>query len=400
MTEKADKLVYSCFRRNDGNMFRRFVLAGSVFFVLVWIMPAHAESAAQLESRLRAERQQKEELASQMEALENELEQTRAKMVGIAKDVQKNESRLQKLETRIAENEKQQEEIQKTLEQDRSQISRLILALERIRRVPPEALIARPGAPLQTAQSAMLMSNIIPRLHRHAETLRQNLETLDKVSEELKEDRREALNAAEDLKTEQNKLSSLVEKREQLYASTREDYEEREAAVREISQKAESLRDLVARLDAEEKRKEQQRNLQQQAVLKTPVPKAGQPQLPVSGMITIGYNQPDEFGAESKGLTIEGRSGALVVAPMGGTVRFAGPFKRYGNMVILEHQGGYHSLIAGLEKIDTVVGTNVSAGEPLGLLHHASNGSKPKLYFELRHKGQPVNPSTKFSGLS
>lgn len=366
---------------------------------------AHAESSSEIEKRLKAEKQQQERLAVQMREIESELESTRAKLVETARNVQKAEKSLQKLETRITENEKSQKALQEALEADRGKIAGLILALERIRRVPPEALIARPGAPLQTAQSAMLMGDIIPVLDRHAETLRVNLETLDKVTEELKQDRRDALNKADELKAEQVALGGLVEKREGLYSRTQSDYKEREAAIKEISKQAQNLRDLMARLEKEKQREAATKaaaaaSSTQKAALATPVPKTGQPQLPISGLIKIAYNQPDEFGADSKGLTIEGRGGALVVAPMGGTVRFAGPFKRYGNLVIIEHRGGFHSLIAGLGKIDTVVGHDVSAGEPLGLLHHSSNGSKPTLYYELRRNGQPVDPSTKFAGLS
>jgi len=84
---------------------------------------------------------------------------------------------------------------------------------------------------------------------------------------------------------------------------------------------------------------------------------------------------------------------------MGGIVRFAGYFKNYGNMLIIEHKNGYHSLIAGLEKIDTVVDQSVSAGEPLGNLYRTDNGKPPTLYFELRHKGKAINPARKFTEL-
>ena len=85
---------------------------------------------------------------------------------------------------------------------------------------------------------------------------------------------------------------------------------------------------------------------------------------------------------------------------MGGVIRFSGHFKNYGNMVIIEHEDGYHSLVAGLEKIDTVVGQNIIAGEPLGLLHYeGSRSDKPVLYYELRYNGKAVNPAKKFSDL-
>ena len=117
-------------------------------------------------------------------------------------------------------------------------------------------------------------------------------------------------------------------------------------------------------------------------------------------MIKTRYNEEDDFGAKSKGVSIEGYGGALIVAPMGGVIRFAGYFKNYGNMLIIEHKNGYHSLVAGLENIDTVVGQAVNAGEPLGVLHKSSSGQKPVLYYELRQNGKPVNPTKKFGDLS
>jgi murein hydrolase activator len=85
---------------------------------------------------------------------------------------------------------------------------------------------------------------------------------------------------------------------------------------------------------------------------------------------------------------------------MGGVVRYAGYFKNYGQIIIVEHQKDYHSLIAGLARIDTVVGQSVAAGEPVGVLaKSSSDGGKPTLYYELRLNGEPVNPARKFAGL-
>ncbi|WP_245986647.1 murein hydrolase activator EnvC family protein [Azospirillum thermophilum] len=81
------------------------------------------------------------------------------------------------------------------------------------------------------------------------------------------------------------------------------------------------------------------------------------------------------------------------MAPQAGSIMFAGPFKGYGQILIVEHGNGYHSLIAGLGRIDTAVGKRVAAGEPVGLM--PADGS-PDLYFELRRNGQPINPQRGF----
>ena len=87
-------------------------------------------------------------------------------------------------------------------------------------------------------------------------------------------------------------------------------------------------------------------------------------------------------------------------APMGGVVRYVGYFKNYGNIVIIEHKGGYHSLIGGFESIETAIQRQVKSGEPIGKLPSKSSyGASPSLYYELRYNGQSVDPSVKFSEL-
>ena len=130
------------------------------------------------------------------------------------------------------------------------------------------------------------------------------------------------------------------------------------------------------------------------------MPSAGRPQLPAAGSIITNYGKTDSIGAISKGITLQPSPGAIVVAPMGGIVRFSGSFLHYGRMVIIEHPKGYHSLIAGLDDINVSAGISITAGEPVGKLPTStSRGEAPTLYYELRFKGQPVDPSRTFSSL-
>ncbi len=356
------------------------------------------------DEQLKSQKAEKSVLKKQKKALEGQLSRTKKRLISVAKSVQSSEANLQHLEERIIQLEIQKKNIETVLGSDREKIAHLILALERIKRVPPEALIARPGAPLKTAQSAMLMSNIIPILDKHAQELKENLNNLDQISEALLRDKQQAIASNDKLKSEHLKIRTLIKKRESLYAQTDKNLKTREIEVKRISRQAKNLHDLVERL---EKERHAKREAERKAATKKPIrtassmmlPKMGQAQLPVSGVIRTSYGEEDTFGAPSKGTTIEGRKGALVVAPMGGIVRFTGPFKRYGNLIILEHKNGYHSLIAGFEKIDTVVGQSVNAGEPLGSLSQSAS-SRSSLYYELRHEGQPINPSIKFADLS
>lgn len=379
------------------------------------------EALKAFRSRLAAEEQQTKALARKVEELDGNINDTRTSLVDIAQAIRKNETELRDLETRIERLEEKKLEAEQRLQKDRGSISRLIVAMERIRRVPPEAMLARPETPYKNAQSAMLMRNIIPAINRHAETLRVNLETLDNITAELQKERNASLKSAENLSQRHEEMSALLDKRESLYRDMNKDLKAREARIESVSLQAKNLEDLVQRLKEEEKKEKERAvaapdfdSARLQAVvtlekpqvpraslfsLRKPQPDAGKPQLPISGIIRTRYRELDDLNARSNGLTIEGRPGSPVVAPMGGTIQFAGPFKRYGNLIIIEHAQGYHSLVAGLGKIDTVVGQTVAAGEPLGTMPNSALAVRPKLYYELRRNGQPVNPATRFSDL-
>ncbi|MCB9983951.1 MAG: peptidoglycan DD-metalloendopeptidase family protein [Rhodospirillales bacterium] len=384
---------------------RAFLL---LLVLLVPACPALAQNAPipqkkeinQLDEKLRSSKADSKALEADLKTIEKELDSTKGSLVSTAKAIQKNEKKLQNLDLKIADLEKEQKGLSAKLQNDRGSISRLILALERIRRLPPEALIVRPEAPLETAQSAMLLEEILPALHTQATELKNTLEKLQTVSRDLQDKRADVVEASKKLEAQQRELNSMVQKRRQLYASTQKDLAAQQKNIQKISAQAKNLADLVSRLDEERTRSQRAAPPSAKRLVGRPPPNPGAPRLPLPGIIKTGYNEPDIFGAPSKGLDIEGRAGALVVAPMGGIVRFAGYFKNYGNMVILEHQDGWHSLIAGLENIDTVVGQSLNVGEPLGKLHKSTSGQKPVLYYELRHKGKAVNPAKKFGDLS
>jgi septal ring factor EnvC (AmiA/AmiB activator) len=111
---------------------------------------------------------------------------------------------------------------------------------------------------------------------------------------------------------------------------------------------------------------------------------------PAQGRVVIGFGERDG-SSETRGITIQTGPGAQVIAPYDGQVVFAGPFRDYGLLLIIEHGGGYHSLLAGLERIDSAVNQTLLAGEPVGVMARPADGN-PRLYLELRQNNRPVNP--------
>lgn len=354
-----------------------------------------------LDSRLSEEKKQQKDIGQELEQVKGDLEKTRKRLVKTAKSMQENEQKLQNIDVKTQKLEDEKASLEEKLKQDSIAISKLVTALERIRRVPPQALMVRPEAPLKTAQSAMMLSDIIPVLNEKSQTLKKDLERKEDISNELAREKDKALKSIAELQKEQEEIKELLEKREALYKKTSLDFKSQQIEVQKISRQSRNLKELVSRID-ENQRRQKTRDSVRQAVLSAPaikMPDSGATRLPISGVIKTRYHDLDKFGAKSEGIRIEGRSNAIVVAPMPGIIRFAGPFKNYDNMIIIEHPDGYHSLVAGLSQVNTLVGQTVSAGEPLGTLKSTTNGSKPALYYELRYNGRAVNPAKKFSDL-
>ena len=112
--------------------------------------------------------------------------------------------------------------------------------------------------------------------------------------------------------------------------------------------------------------------------------------LPVGGKIISNYNRAKKIG-QRNGIVIETRDKAAVVSPFDGQIAFAGPFRHYGLLLIIDHGEGYHTLLAGMGSIEGTVGQLLLSGEPVGQMKSSKN-INPTLYMELRVKGSPVNP--------
>jgi murein hydrolase activator len=121
-----------------------------------------------------------------------------------------------------------------------------------------------------------------------------------------------------------------------------------------------------------------------------PAPPAGLPVyvLPASGRLVAGFVESPPGLPRSRGIVLAVRQGAQAVAPAPGRVAFAGPYRGYGSIVIIDHEGGWTSLITGLAQLDTRIGQSLVAGSPLGI----AGAGQPLMTLELRRNGEPVNP--------
>lgn len=409
-----------------------FAAAICLSFAIVSFEPADARAAESdadsakalqnLETNIEKKRLESEALKATAVKLKGELKFINTSLVEAAGRVQDQEQKVFVLETEHEKLSREARLKEVRLSERGDQFSGVVMALTRMSRVPTEALIVQPMAPEDMVRSAILLRAAVPQLERNAQLLRDDLDGLRFARARVEERRTVLDRAADALRTEQINLKKLYNRK----AATRAEAISKNRAalsqMRELAKKASSLRDLLSKI--EQSRSElaalsaggaRQTSLspptnKQNTYITAPaleggtellgsISKArGQLPFPVVGRVIGLYGQDLGSGLSRKGISIETRGGAQVISPFDGKVVFSGPFRGYGQLLIIDHGEGYHSLLAGLANIDAQLGNPVLAGEPVGTMLEATQdgGQKtddaPVLYVEFRRNNEPVNP--------
>jgi septal ring factor EnvC (AmiA/AmiB activator) len=358
-----------------------------------------APSAAQvkeLEKQAAESRARAAALAERTAKMEKELAARRKSLTDTAAQVRVGEATLSKLETEQNTLADSVDRETSALNADKARLADLTAGLVRLARIPPGGLLIAFDAPVDAARAEILLRSALNATNDAARRTEREIAQLNETDRQLEAKRRETEHQAGQLKSRQADLAALIGKREADYQQTESDRKAEEERARQIAEQAKDLRDLVARIEAQRKaeaeaarRKARQQKKAVPAVMTGHYTAAAG--LPVNGQVKIRFGQNDGLGTTSHGVTIIARPGATVTAPATGTVRFAGPFRGYREILILEHPGGYLSLIAGMSRVNAAVGAQVTAGEPIGTMDDRG-GASPELYYELRRNGQFIDP--------
>jgi septal ring factor EnvC (AmiA/AmiB activator) len=375
---------------------------------------ADQKRAAEVETKLRAEIAT---IGEDRRKLNEQLIATATRLRGV-------EGRIAETESRLGPLGETERSIRRSLEGRRTVIAEVLAALQRIGHRPPPAIIVRPEAALESVRSAMLLGAVLPEMRAETEALAGELADLVRIRKEIADERDLLAKDVAAMSDERQRMSLLVEERQRQQSETEKALEtERQRAVA-LARQVDSLRDLIAKLEhgldsagraaraaarVEEPRPgtDGKPNL---AALKDPGRLApaiaftsakGLLPLPVNGVRLRHFGAPDPIGGQERGLSIATRAGAQVTAPCDAWVVYAGPFRSYGQLLILNAGGGYHVLLAGMERISVNPGQFVLTGEPVAVMGGgsqvaailASGSSQPILYVEFRKDGTPVDPS-------
>lgn len=388
-----------------------------------------ADDIKQREQELEAAREQQkkaaelaEKLKADIAAIGQDRSKLNAQLIDIAAQVRGVETRIGDAEARLRSLDGREQQIRISLDSRRSEIVEVLAALQRAGRRTPPALLVRPEDALQSLRTAMLLGSVVPELRGRAEKLASDLGELVALRKAIATER-DALGLDRDkLNDDQTRLAALVDERQRKQSAIEKDMEAEGTRAITLSKQVDSLQGLIAKM--EQDLKSAAKAAATASLQGAPVTTNGKPNLgalkdparlspaiafasakgllafPVNGSKIRDFGGSNGSGGVEKGISLATRAGAQVTTPCDGWVVYAGPFRSYGQLLILNAGGGYHVLIAGMERISVNIGQFVLTGEPVATMGStsqvasilAATASQPVLYVEFRKDGTPIDP--------
>lgn len=260
----------------------------------------------------------------------------------------------------------------------------------------------------QMAENIRYMRSILEHDKKIFSEYDQQIEELHKLKADLERDAAKKSRIKEGIAVKKLEIEQEKSKKAAFLVQVRQDRSSYEKSLKELQANAARLQTMMVRLEALSRRKLSARHEKPGSKLKPlaelpPVPdrgfasQKGRMSLPVRGEIveTYGKHKHPDFDSYtfSKGLSISAGSGSDIRSIYDGSVIFADYFKGYGNMIIIDHGGGYFSLYAHAARILKKVGAEIARNETVATVGDSDSSRGPMLYFEIRHQGKPVDPA-------
>ena len=334
----------------------------------------------QTEQELQSSRAKAEGLTKDLAALAEERAKLNSELIEAGKRVQASEAKLSETEAKLAELTEQVNVIQNSITERKEAIVKMLSAMQRIGRTPPPALVTRRDDALAVVRSAMLLANVFPELKYQADNLSRELEGLVTVENGIRDQRDKEKSEADGLAAERASLDRLLEEKRRATAQGEAELANLRQSTAEQAQTVTDLNELIDRLDKQIAKVEiaqydaelaAERALlarEQQQALATPANESvveikpgtkvafaspdrlkpalpfeaakGSLRLPAQGRKVKRFGDTDAAGGTLKGISLQTRGEARITAPADGWVVYAGEFRSYGQLLIINAGGG------------------------------------------------------------
>jgi septal ring factor EnvC (AmiA/AmiB activator) len=385
--------------------------------------PTDADALKQRDQELEAARARERESTENQAKLKREIEARRSPRAQPAahryrRRVRGVEASIEATEGRLKPLDEQERLFQKSLDERRAVIIEILAALQRVGHQPPPALMVRPEDALQAVRMAIMLGAVLPEMRAQAEALAGDLADLLRVRDDIVAERDHLARDLAQLGHDQLRMNMLIDERQSKQSNAEQALDSERQRATDLARQVDGLKDLIGKLEANLDSANRAAHLAARAAeegrpdvaaLSDPGRLApavafaatrGRLPLPVNGVRIREFGTADGFGGNQKGVSIATRTSAQITAPCDGWVVYAGAFRSYGQLLILNAGGGYHVLLAGMERISVDLGQFVLTGEPVAVMGSGSQVSaaaaaKPKqpvLYVEFRKDGTPIDP--------
>jgi septal ring factor EnvC (AmiA/AmiB activator) len=388
----------------------------AVFLVMaLWPVITSAQQRKEVESDLAdtmealhsASKEQKT-LQARNAKLRKELGSLQEELVSITGKMQRQEQLLSELEENLQNLQTEERAKADKLLRRRHELASMVQTMLKLSRVPPEMVVAMPGDFENTMRTAKVLGLTTNTLSQQAEQISDELAEIQALQGQIKRSYRQIAAQKANLQKNESLLTAKLDEREKIQGKLLSRYEEKEKQIRNLSETSNTLKELMSQLESQHKAKKSQLALVPSVKPRTmPLrdsppeqgksprtekssPSQGKISLPAQGKIFIFYGDKTNTNDVSRGISIRTRKNAKVTAPYDGEIVYTGTFLEYGNMVIVRHAGGYHSLLAGMETIRAKLGQNVIKDEPIGEM--GRNDEQTALYMEIRKNNRPIDP--------
>jgi len=376
-------------------------------------------------------------LASEIDKLRSDRSRLNQRMIETADRIKATELRISAVEERLTNLIASEAKARSSLEKRRAVVIDVLAALQRVGGTPPPLVLADPDSALDTVRSSILLGSVIPDLKAETDALLADLSAIERIRLTASAERDGLAKDVASLVRDRQDIALLVEARQKDIAGAESKANEQAAQASALAAKSQTLKDLLGRVEGEvdsvskatrDANSASLRNEEDAKAALDPAakdarsrfaalafrdpsrlaPKVSFSELrgllpqPVNGTVVLGFNKRDPVGGVTKGITLSTRPNAIVSAPADGWVSFSGPFRTYGQLLILNAGGGYYILLAGMDRISVSLGQFVLAGEPVATMSDpqkdnansaSSDKRMPSLYIEFRKDGTPIDPS-------
>lgn len=363
-------------------------------------------------------------LARELNSLDRDRKTLNLKIIGTADTIRGLEVNLDDTERRLRSLGENEDAVRLSLSARREVLSEVLAALQRIGKRPPPAIAVRPSDALSAVRSAILLNAVMPELKVETEALAADLQELHRLKAIISEEKDRLRGDALRLVEEKSRLELLLSAKKQEHQKSVEVLQKERKRAAELAEKAGSLQELITNLEEEvaSAREAAEKSRKASANLRANPSRSNDPfadsgrlapalpffqakgklPLPVLGAVLKEFGQDDDLGGVVEGQSIATRPGSNVTSPADGWVVYSGPFRSYGQLLILNTGDGYHVLLAGMDKIDAELGQFVLTGEPVGKMGSTRwasastfglGSTQPILYVEFRKDGRAIDPA-------